>query len=188
MSGRVSMGVIVIVFAAAVVATAGVGLVFVPLGLAIVSRRVRDSMVASEPGTLRLGATAGLFALAAYLFFRALVFDSDDNAYLFVLLMGVSVVPVAFLFGVAALLPSGRWRLRAAIGAVGLSWGILITGGLGTTASILVIPGQNYSNNDVLLSHVLALGLVVGLIAWLLVAFSTLRNGVDGAVTGSHTP
>lgn len=89
-----------------------------------------------------------------------------------VLMLGMLMVPVAVLFGLAAAAPGRTWRRRVALVTVCLLWGVGLLGLLGMAVAAAVIPGQNYPDNDVLMSHVLALGICLALIGWAVVAYA----------------
>lgn len=110
------------------------------------------------PSRRALGARA-LVLLALALLFPLLVRNWSDNAYIFFPLAAVAFFLLSLPFGVAMLL-RGRARVIGAAIAVALVW---IIGGLSIVilALSLIPAATQYRTNDVLISHIIGLALLL---------------------------
>ncbi len=114
-----------------------------------------------SPGRLACGVNAVLLAALGFVFMRVLVFDSGDNAYLYVYWVGFWLFAASLMFAIAACLPKSTIRDRVALFAFGF---LLVVGVLNAAlliSGLSIIPSQGYDSNDVFMSHLYAL---VGLI------------------------
>ncbi len=122
---------------------------------------------------MRAAASALLLVSLSVVFFRVLVANPSDNAYLLIWLSGVLLAGITVPFALAAIVPEGRLRRGLALGGVGLVWGVGVP-----TALLLLAGGPIYllssegvlrSSIDyrVVLNHLLG-GLALGAASWLI--------------------
>ncbi len=127
----------------------------------------------TQPSRALLAGTAAALAVLGSLFVTVLVADSNDNAYLYLAVVGGGLVLAALPFAIAALLPTGSVR-RLVIRAAQVF--LAFVGALGTAlllVAVAIIPSQNYGSHTVLVSHLVRLAL---LLAALVVLLRTYRH------------
>jgi hypothetical protein len=135
------------------------------------------------PRLLAAVAALGLIGLAA-LFTRMLVVDSGDNAYLVLWLAGAAYAGSSLPFLVAMVaIPRSvhRWALRLG------RWGVVAISALVSVllaASVALIPSQGYETTDVLVAHVVGLGISVAILAVLLFGGRFDKSGRAGSTRG----
>ena len=115
-----------------------------------------------SPGRLACGLSAVLLAGLGFVFMRVLVFDSGDNAYLYVYWVGLWLFAASLMFAIAACLPKSTIRDGVALFAFGF---LLVVGVLNTAllvSGLSIIPSQDYDSNDVFMSHLYALAGLLG--------------------------
>lgn len=118
-----------------------------------------DAPASRVPSRAALGMRA-LVLLALALVFPLLVRNWSDNAYIFFPLAAVAFFVLSIPFAVAMLLPEGTPRIVGAGIAVALVW---IIGGLCIVvlALSLIPAATQYRTNDVLISHLIGLALLL---------------------------
>ena len=112
-----------------------------------------------------------LLLVLGAVFVRVLVFDDDDNAYLWLLLMGYLLMTASVPFALASLLPYSFFRRIVVIVALAFLW---IVGAFGTfllVVGMLITLGQG--DAEVLAAHLLALLALLPVL--LLVGFRSAR-------------
>ena len=115
-----------------------------------------------SPGRFACGLSAVLLAALGFVFMRVLVFDSGDNAYLYVYWVGFWLIAASLMFAIAACLPKSTIRDRVALFAFGF---LLVVGVLNAAlliSGLSIIPSQDYDSNDVFMSHLYALAGLLG--------------------------
>lgn len=160
-----------LVYPAVLAAIAAVAIIFVAR-----SARARRLVLRFEdPGRIRLLSMAILAWTAGIIFFDALTFDDNDNAYLGLGVLGLLMVPAGLAFLVEAVLPGGPIRRWAAFVTV---VAFVVVGLLGFALlawALVIIPGEDYDGNDVLVAHLLGLCLMGGLLVAAFILFRPAR-------------
>ena len=103
-------------------------------------------------------------------FATMLVHDDGDNAYLGLLLVGLSLVLASVPFAVLAVMPRGR--VRGYVGLLAFAW-LGVTSLLAVVvllSGIAVIPSQDYPTNDVLVAHLVGAALFLAAVGAVVVA------------------
>ena len=144
--------------------------------VALFSERLRMFFLpAGQPHRLVTAASAIVLAGLGVLVLRVLVFDYGDNAYLYVLWIGLWLLAMSVPFALTTVLPEGRLRRIAALIGVGL---LLFLGALNTIVlvwSLAIIPSQDYKSSDVFVSHLASLLLLLGAVAVILTGHRLFR-------------
>jgi len=115
----------------------------------------------AEPSRLTTAVSFGWLLGLGLIFLAVLVRDDDDNAYLFLVMVGAALGFVSAPFALATVLPHGIMRRLVVRGAIVLLWIAGAFSVLWLVVSLLIIPSQDYDGNEVFLSHLVGLLLLL---------------------------
>ena len=99
--------------------------------------------------------SAVLLLVLGAIFVRVLVFDDDDNAYLWLLLTGYLLIATSVPFALASLLPYTLFRRIVVIVALAFLWIVGAFGVFLLVVAMLITLSQG--DADVFVAHLLAL-------------------------------